>query len=129
LVRVFMYKPGKEKATRIEFRSPDPACNPYLAFACMAAAGIKGIEGNYPLVQPQERDVYNLTPVQMKELNIDCLPGSLIEAIEIGEKSELLKETLGQHIFSNLITSKKIEWDEYREKVHKYEIETYLPIL
>ena len=129
LVRVPMYKPGKEKATRIEFRSPDPACNPYLAFAVMLAAGLKGIEKGYSLVDPLERDVYHLTPDEMKELGVECLPGSLIEAIEISEKSELLKETLGGHIFDNLIMAKKIEWDEYRKRVHGYEIDTYLPVL
>lgn len=129
LVRVPMYKPGKEKSTRIEFRSPDPACNPYLAFACMLAAGLKGIEENYPLPEPLERDVYHLTSEEQKELGIECLPGSLIEAIEIAETSSLLKETLGEHIFNNLITAKKIEWDEYRKQVHEYEIKTYLPVL
>ena len=129
LVRVPMYKPGKENATRIEFRSPDPACNPYLAFACMLAAGLKGVEKGYPLPQPLERDVYHLTYDEMKELKVECLPGSLIEAIEIAESSSLLKETLGEHIFNNLIMSKKIEWDEYRKRVHDYEITTYLPIL
>ncbi|MDD5584829.1 MAG: glutamine synthetase family protein [Candidatus Omnitrophica bacterium] len=129
LVRVPMYKPGKEKATRIEFRSPDPACNPYLAFSCMLAAGMKGIENNYALPEPMERDVYHLSYEEMKELGISCLPGSLIEAIEIAEKSTLLKETIGEHIFTNLIMSKKIEWDEYRKQVHDYEIKTYLPIL
>ncbi|MCX7706126.1 MAG: glutamine synthetase, partial [bacterium] len=129
LIRVPMYQPGKEKATRIEFRSPDPACNPYLAFACMVSAGLKGIENKYKLVEPLERDVYHLTEEEMKELHIECLPGSLIEAIEIAENSDLLKNILGDHIFNNLITSKKIEWDEYRKRVHAYEIETYLPIL
>ncbi|MDD5195709.1 MAG: type I glutamate--ammonia ligase [Candidatus Omnitrophica bacterium] len=129
LVRVPMYKPGKEKATRIEFRSPDPACNPYLAFSCMLAAGLKGIEGDYPLAEPMERDVYHLSYEEMEDLNVSCLPGSLIEAIEIAEKSTLLKEALGEHIFTNLIMSKKIEWDEYRKQVHEYEIKTYLPIL
>lgn len=129
LVRVPMYKPGKEKATRIEFRSPDPACNPYLAFAAMLAAGLKGMEKNYLLPEPLERDVYHLTYEDVKELGIECLPGSLIEAIEIAEKSQLLKETLGEHIFNNLITGKKIEWNEYRKRVHEYEIKTYLPVL
>lgn len=129
LVRVPMYKPGKEKATRIEFRSPDPACNPYLAFACMLAAGLKGIEGKYPLAEPLERDVYHLSPEEMKDLGVECLPGSLIEAIEISENSKLLKDTLGDHIFSNFILGKKMEWDEYRKRVHEYEINTYLPVL
>jgi len=129
LIRVPMYKPNKEKATRIEFRSPDPACNPYLAFACMLSAGLVGIENNYSLPEPLERDVYNLTFEEMQELEIKCLPGSLIEAIEIAENSKLVKETLGEHIFKNLILSKKIEWDGYRKQVHEYEIKTYLPIL
>ena len=129
MVRVPMYKPGKEKATRIEFRSPDPACNPYLAFASMLAAGLKGIEKNYSLAAPMERDVYRLSPEEMAESKIECLPGSLIEAIETSEKSSLLKETLGKHTFDNLIMSKKIEWDEYRKRVHGYEIDTYLPML
>jgi glutamine synthetase len=124
-----MYRPGKEKSTRIEFRSPDPACNPYLAFACMVRAGMEGIEKNYPLPEPLEIDVYHLTEEDRKRLNLDVLPGSLIEAIEIAEKSKLLKEILGEHIFTNLITAKKIEWDEYRKRVHEYEIKTYLPIL
>lgn len=129
LVRVPMYKPGKEKATRIEFRSPDPACNPYLAFTCMLAAGLKGIDENYFLAEPLEKDVYHITPAEMKEMGVDYLPGSLIEAIEISENSAFLKEILGEHIFNNLILSKKIEWDEYRKRVHEYEITTYLPIL
>ena len=129
LVRIPMYAPGKEKSTRIEFRSPDPACNPYLAFACMLAAGLKGMEEKYPLSEPLERDVFRLTDKEMKEMGVKCLPGSLIEAIEVAENSSFLKETLGDHIFSNLITAKKIEWDEYRKQVHDYEIKTYLPIL
>jgi glutamine synthetase len=129
LVRVPLYKPGKEKATRIELRSPDPACNPYLAFACMLQAGIKGIEKGYQLPEPIEMDVYHLSDDDRKKYNIDCLPGSLIEAIEYAEKSELLKETLGDHIFEQLIVSKKVEWDDYRIKIHPYEIERYLPVL
>ncbi len=129
LVRVPMYKPGKEKATRIEFRSPDPACNPYLAFACMVAAGMKGVENNYQLPEPLERDVYHLTKDEMKELGIECLPGSLIEAIEVAEGSQFLKEVLGDHIYTNLIAAKKIEWDMYRQQVHEYEVKTYLPVL
>jgi glutamine synthetase len=129
LVRVPMYKPGKEKATRVEFRSPDPACNPYLAFACMLEAGLKGIDNNYSLSEPLEKDVYHLDYEEMSQLGVTCLPGSLIEAIEIAQASQLLKETLGEHIFNNLIMSKKIEWDEYRKRVHEYEINTYLPVL
>ncbi|MFN4227369.1 MAG: glutamine synthetase family protein [Candidatus Ratteibacteria bacterium] len=129
LIRVPMYRPGREKSTRIEFRSPDPACNPYLAFSCMVRAGLKGIEGNYDLPEPLEMDVYHLTEEDRKRLGLDVLPGSLIEAIEIAEQSVLLREILGEHIYKNLLTAKKIEWDEYRKRVFEYEIETYLPIL
>ncbi|MFN3396850.1 MAG: glutamine synthetase family protein [Thermodesulfovibrionales bacterium] len=129
LIRVPMYKPGKEKATRIELRSPDPACNPYLAFACMLYAGLHGVEKGYKLSEPTEVDVYHLTPEERKQMGIEELPGSLIEAIEIAEKSELLREALGEHIFNELIISKKVEWDDYRIKIHPYEIDRYLPIL
>lgn len=129
LVRVPLYKPGKEKATRIELRSPDPACNPYLAFSCMLNAGLKGMAEGYKLPEPTEIDVYHLTGEERTNLGIDNLPGSLIEAIEYAEKSELLRETLGDHIFNELMMSKKIEWDNYRIKVFPYEIETYLPVL
>jgi len=129
LVRVPLYKPGKEKATRVELRSPDPACNPYLAFSCMLQAGLKGIEKGYKLPEPVEMDVYHLSENERKKYNIDCLPGSLIEAIEYAEKSKLLRDTLGEHIFEQLIISKKVEWDDYRIKIHPYELERYLPIL
>lgn len=129
LIRVPMYKPGKEKATRIELRSPDPACNPYLAFACMLRAGIEGIKKNYPLPEPVEKDIFHMTEEERKALRIDNLPGSLGEAIAYAEKSELLKDTLGEHIFNELIKNKKLEWDEYRIQVFPYEIDKYLPIL
>lgn len=129
LVRIPMYKPGKEKATRIELRSPDPACNPYLAFTCMLYAGLRGIEKAYKLPEPTETDVYHISREERRKLGIEELPGSLIEAIEVAEQSELLYEALGEHIFTQLITSKKKEWDEYRIRIHPYEIEKYLPVL
>lgn len=129
LVRVPMYKPGKEKATRIEYRSPDPACNPYLAFSIMLQAGMAGLENRYPLPEPVERDVYHLTEEERRKLGVHSLPGSLIEAIELAEKSKLVRQALGEHIFNNFIASKKVEWDDYRMQVHPYEIEKYLPIL
>jgi glutamine synthetase len=129
LVRVPLYKPGKEKATRIEFRSPDPACNPYLAFSVMLAAGLEGIEKGYELPEPIEKDIFHLSEEEKRELGIKSLPGSLIEAIELAEKSEVVRKALGDHIFNNFITSKKVEWDDYRVKIHPYEIEKYLPIL
>ncbi len=129
LVRVPLYKPGKEKATRLELRSPDPACNPYLAFSCMLNAGLKGVERGYTLPEPIETDVYHLSPEERKNMNIDCLPGSLNRAIEYAEESDLLRETLGDHIFEQFIASKKIEWDDYRIQIHNFEIKKYLPVL
>ena len=129
MVRVPMYKPGKEVATRIEFRSPDPACNLYLAFAVMLAAGLKGVEENYKLPEPIEEDIYEMDEVARDRAGITSLPGSLFEAIQEMEKSELMRQTLGDHIFNKLIANKKIEWDRFRTHVSKYEIENYLPIL
>jgi glutamine synthetase len=129
LVRVPMYKPGKEKATRIEYRSPDPACNPYLAFSVMLAAGMKGVGERYELSDPVEKDVYHLSVDERKELGIESLPGSLIEAIELTERSDLVRDALGEHVFNNFIMSKKVEWDDYRMTIHPYEIEKFLPIL
>jgi glutamine synthetase len=129
LVRVPLYKPGKEQATRIELRSPDPACNPYLAFSVMLAAGLEGIEKGYELPEPIEKDIYELSAEEKAELGIESLPGNLIQAIEKAEQSEVVRKTLGDHIFNNFIISKKIEWNEYRSHVHPYELEKYLPIL
>jgi glutamine synthetase len=124
-----MYKPGKEQATRIEFRSPDPACNPYLAFAVMLGAGLKGIEENYALPDPIEEDIYEMGGVAREQAGIASLPGNLFEALQEVEKSELVRETLGDHIFNKFVANKKIEWDRYRVHVSQFEIEKYLPIL
>jgi glutamine synthetase len=129
MVRVPMYKPGKEQATRIEFRSPDPSCNPYLAFAAMLAAGLKGVEKNYQLPEPIEEDIYEMDEAAREQAGITSLPGSLYEARQEMEKSELMRETLGDHIFSKVLANKKIEWDRFRTYVTDYEIEQYLPIL
>ena len=129
LVRVPMYKPGKEKATRVEFRSPDPACNPYLAFSVMLAAGLAGMKNKYELPAPAEKDVYLMSEEAKAEEGIKSLPGSLIEAIALTEKSELVREALGDHIFNNFITSKKVEWDNYRVSVTEWELKEYLGVL
>jgi glutamine synthetase len=129
LVRVPMYKPGKEAATRCEYRAPDPACNPYLAFAVMLAAGLKGIENNYPLPEPVEVDIYHLSSTEREKYGIQELPGSLHEAIVEVENSALVKDALGDHIFTKFLENKKIEWDAFRMHVSNYEIERYLPIL
>jgi glutamine synthetase len=129
LVRVPMYKPGHEKATRAEYRSPDPACNPYLAFAVMLAAGMEGIEKEYELAEPIERNVYEMSEEERKELGIATLPSSLSEAIELTENSELVKKALGDHIFEKFIENKKMEWNKYRIQISQYELDKYLPIL
>jgi glutamine synthetase len=128
MIRVPMYKPGKEAATRIEFRAPDPACNPYLAFAVMLAAGLRGVENEYELPDPIEEDIYEMTAKEKDERGIVTLPGNLYEAILEVEKSELVKEALGEHIFNKFLENKKIEWDIFRTHVSKFEIEKYLPI-
>jgi len=129
MIRVPMYKPGKEQATRIEFRSPDPACNPYLAFAVMLAAGLRGVEENYPLPEPIEEDIYEMDEAARAQAGIESLPGNLFEALQEVEKSELVRQTLGDHIFNKFVANKKIEWDRYRIHVSQYEIEKYLPVL
>jgi glutamine synthetase len=129
MIRVPMYKPGKEKATRIEYRSPDPACNPYLAFAVMLAAGMKGVEKNYPLPEPIEEDIFEMDENAREKAGITSLPGSLYEALTLVSKSKLVRETLGDHIFQKFIENKKVEWDRFRTHVSQYEIDRYLPIL
>jgi glutamine synthetase len=129
LVRVPTYKPGKEKATRAELRSPDPACNPYLAFTVMLAAGMEGIEKKYELPDPIEEDIYEMSAPERAKKGITTLPGSLIEAVKLTQESELVKKALGDHIFDKFIANKTIEWDNYRLHVSKYEIDKYLPIL
>jgi len=129
LVRVPMYKPERAKATRAEFRCPDPACNPYLAFAVMLAAGLRGIEENYELPDPVEEDIFEMPLAERRKRGIQELPGSLAEAIGETEKSELVREALGEHIFGKFIANKKIEWDNYRMHVSEYELRKYLPIL
>ena len=129
LIRVPVYKPGREYATRIEYRAPDPACNPYLAFAAMLAAGLEGIEKGYECPPPVERNVYEMAAEEREEAGITQLPGDLWEAIEVAESSELLQRTLGDHVFEKFIENKKIEWDQYRIRVTEYELEKYLPLL
>lgn len=127
LVRVPLYKPGKEKATRCELRCPDPSCNPYLAFAVMLAAGLKGIQEEYELPAPIEEDIFEMNEKERLEHGIYSLPGSLYEAISETEKSSLVRETLGDHIFEKFLENKKIEWDKYRVHVSEYELKHYLP--
>jgi glutamine synthetase len=129
LVRVPEYQPGKENATRAEFRSPDPACNPYLTFAILLSAGLEGIEKKYEIPEQMEKNLYDLSDKERKKLGIDSLPGSLGEAILLTEKSELARKTLGDHVFDRFIEIKKKEWEEYRIQVTEYELNKFLPIL
>ena len=129
LIRVPEYRPGREKATRIEFRSPDPACNPYLCFSVMLAAGLDGIKNNLQAPTPIEENVYEMTAEQRKERHISTLPGSLSEAIQLAESSPLVREALGEHVFNSFIENKKKEWDDYRTQVTEYELKKYMPIM
>jgi glutamine synthetase len=129
LIRVPEYKPGKENATRIEFRSPDPACNPYLAFSVMLAAGLEGIEKGYQPPEPVEENVYEMTEEEQKRRGIGTLPPNLLEAIQLAENSEVVRKALGDHLFTAFIRNKKIEWNQYRTQVTEYELEKYLPVL
>ena len=129
LIRIPEYRPGREKSTRIELRSPDPACNPYLAFSVMLAAGLEGIEKGYEIPEPIEENVYEMSEEERKKRGIDTLPASLQEAILLTEKSELVRKALGDHVFNAFIENKKIEWDQYRIQVTEYELKRYLPIL
>jgi glutamine synthetase len=129
LVRVPRYKPGKAQATRVEFRCPDPACNPYLAFAVMVGAGMKGVEEKYTLPDPVEEDIYLMTESERAARSIETLPDSLYASLQIAESSGLVREVLGEHVFTKFLENKYIEWDNYRVQVTEYEKRKYLPIL
>ena len=129
MVRVPMYKPGKEVATRVELRSPDPSCNPYLAFAVMLGAGLKGIEEGLELMPESTNDIFEMTPAELSEAGIKTLPKDLGEAIELFEQSELMKEVLGEHIHSFYVENKKAEWADYIKQVTQWEMDRYLPVI
>jgi glutamine synthetase len=129
LVRVPMYRPGKPDSTRIEYRSLDAAANPYLAFAVMLAAGMRGIEQGYELPEATEDDVWELTDLERRALGITPLPKDLDDAVELMEKSELVAETLGEHVFRYVLANKRAEWNEYRSQVTPYELKRFLPSL
>jgi len=129
LVRVPTHKLGKEAATRIEYRSPDPACNPYLAFAAMLAAGLAGIEGDYELPPEASNNIYQMTEEERRATGIRSLPENLVEAIHLAADSKVVREALGDHVHEFLIRNKREEWDGYKSYVTPYELERYLPIL
>ncbi|HZR14724.1 MAG TPA: glutamine synthetase family protein [Acidimicrobiia bacterium] len=129
LVRVPLAKKGKESSTRVEFRSPDPACNPYLAFSVMLAAGLKGIDEGYELPPEATNNIYEMTAEERAAEGIGALPQSLKEAVDVMEGSELVAETLGEHLFDYMIRNKREEWEEYKAHVTPFEIDRYLGIL
>ena len=129
MVRVPMYKPSKGNSTRVEVRTLDPACNPYLAYALLLAAGLKGIEEGYDLPPETEDDVWRLSADERRAMGIDPLPASLAEAIAAMERSELVAETLGDHVFEYFLRNKRAEWDDYRNQVTHFELGRYLPRL
>jgi glutamine synthetase len=129
LVRVPLYHPGQEKATRAELRCPDPSANIYLCFAALLHAGLEGIEKGYELPEPMERNLYHLSHEEREKLGIQSLPSDLGEAIQEAENSELLYKALGEHVFTRLLELKRAEFEDYRMQVTPYEIQKYLPVL
>jgi glutamine synthetase len=129
LIRIPLYKPGAEQATRAEIRCPDPACNPYLTFAALLHAGLEGIEHGYELPPPMETNLYHLTAEERRERGIISLPETLGEAIDELAQSDLMRRALGDHIFDNYVKLKRAEWDEYRVQLTPWELDRYLPVL
>jgi glutamine synthetase len=129
LIRIPLYKPGNEQATRAEIRCPDPACNPYLTFAALLHAGLEGIEKGYELPPPMEQNLYHLTAEQRRERGIVGLPETLGEAIDQLATSELARKALGKHVFDRYVELKRKEWDDYRVQLTSWEMEKYLAVL
>ncbi len=129
LVRVPAYKAGHASSVRLEYRAPDPACNPYLVFSVMLAAGLEGLEKEYQPPPPVEENVYAMSPEERTRRGIGILPGSLWEALQLTEKSELVRGALGDHVFHSFLENKRIEWERYRTHVSDYELKRYLPLL
>jgi glutamine synthetase len=129
MVRVPMYKPGKEAATRVELRSPDPSANPYLAFAVMLGAGLKGIEEGLELMSEATNDIFEMSTDELDAAGIKTLPKDLGEAIELFEQSETMKEILGEHIHTFYSKNKKREWASYIKNVSQWELDRYLSVI
>jgi len=129
LVRVPRYKPDKGQSTRVEVRSIDAACNPYLSYALLLAAGLKGIEEGYELLAEAEDDVWSLTDGERHALGIEPLPHNLDQAIKVMESSELVAQTLGEHVFDFFLRNKRAEWQAYRRQVTQFELDSMLPVL
>jgi glutamine synthetase len=126
LIRIPLYKPGSEQATRAEIRCPDPACNPYLTFAALLHAGLEGIERGYELEPPMDSNLYHLSAEERRERGIVSLPETLGEAIDEFAASDLMRRAFGDHIFDNYIRLKRSEWDDYRVQLTQWELDRYL---
>jgi glutamine synthetase len=129
LVRVPMYSPGRSSSRRVEIRTLDSACNPYLAFAVILGAGLTGVQKGYELPEPAGDDVWALTELERSAMGYEALPQNLIEALGAMEHSELVAEILGEHVFDFFLRNKRSEWDAYRRQVTPHELATYLPVL
>ena len=129
LVRVPVVKHGKSESTRLEYRSPDSACNPYLAFSVMLAAGLRGITEGYTLPAEAGANLFSLSPRELAEKGIESLPPSLHDAVNEMERSKLLADTLGDHVFEWFIRNKRAEWGAYQAQVTQFELDRYLPLL
>ena len=128
MIRLPLYTPNKASSRRIEVRSPDSACNPYLTFAVLLAAGLKGVSEGYELPDEAEDDVWSLTSSERRTMGYKELPGSLADALKAMEQSELLAETLGEHVFDYFLRNKWAEWTEYRSLVTPFELGRYLAL-
>jgi glutamine synthetase len=129
LIRIPLYKPGSEQATRAEIRCPDPACNPYLTFAALLHAGLEGIEKGYELEAPMDSNLYHLTAEERRDRGIVSLPETLGEAIDEFSRSDLMRRAFGDHIFDNYVKLKRKEWDDYRVQLTQWELDRYLTVL
>lgn len=126
LLRVPAYRPGREDSVRIEYRAPDPACNPYLAFSVILAAGLEGIEKEYPLPEPISGNVASMSDAELLEHGVTRLPSNLNEAIRLAEQSEIVHDALGERVFESFLRNKRIDWEEYERTVTDYEVSKYL---
>jgi glutamine synthetase len=127
LIRIPVTKRGKQSSTRIEYRAPDPACNPYLAYSVILAAGLKGIQEGYDLPAESAANVFEMTPEERAADGIGALPQSLSDALDAMEQSELVAEALGEHIFEWFLRNKRAEWMDYKSQVTQFELDRYLP--
>ena len=127
LVRVPVTKRDKRSSTRVEYRAPDPACNPYLAFSVILAAGLSGIRNGMELPPETTQNLFELTPTDAARLGVEPLPASLSEALDAMEQSDLVRDALGEHIFEWFLRNKRSEWSDYKANVSQWELERYLP--